>query len=1080
MKQGQLKLALLCICCFFPILAAFSQVKVYAESVSSFASDPNPPNDSYVDNVAQAVDENLSTAATVRANSGIAGGAGAYSGYIELEFASTLTANTTSYVKIDMEDDILSYLLGGSLGELLSDIAGGVLSGNQRISVEVKNDDTTIFTKDSWVVSDFSSSELRVVIDDSGDYFLKITPQSSYNRIRITNSLGSLVGVDTQKDLNVYDAFYITGSADCGVANYTSYNSTGLTVGLLNLGGTAVTNPEFLIDANITNYSELDIGILGVAASVSQTVYFEGASAVDDEYQIKFLVPPALLEVGVLNNIQIIAYNGTSQVASYSLVSLLSVDVLGLLSTNTPVSVSITPGIVDRITVRLSTLVDVSVGQNLNLFSVVKGDFDVDVTGEGSYAIDDDATLTAEATGCNGPYTYSWSGDGTATGDEISPSTAVAGTYNFLVTATDKFGATKTVPAQIVVEPMPVAGTITGAQDVCEGTLPPDLVLTGFTGNVLSWERSTDPTFTTFTTIAVTSSTLDSATIGVINETTYFRANVGNHTYSDVVTDAVALSIKETTWNGATWSNGVPDINTTIYFTGDYNEEANLFGCTANIDNNAEVVIPSGYNITLNGAVTVVSGNFLVENNANLVQITNAVNSGAIQVQKNTSLIYRLDYTIWSSPVAGQNLKDFSPSTLSNRFYEYNETTDLYNAISPEITDFTVGHGYLIRVANNHPAYVDDETPGVAWTGTFEGVPNNGTVTVPVASVFNGYNLVGNPYSSAINIHDFFDGNVSVIDPGSSLYFWRKRNDYSVSSYATITKAAYTANAAAGGDTGSETFVGAPSSWVINTGQGFFVQASSGGTLVFENSMRRAVNNGQFFRQAEEQQEIYRLSRLWLNITGSQNEFKQAAIAYTGQGTIGIDYGWDGKALIDDGPVALYSIAEDMELAIQTRPEFEVEDMVVIGYKVTTPGSYTISLDHFDGVFLYGQDIYLKDNVTNQTINLKEADYTFTTETGQFTNRFEIIYTIQALDGNNFTITPNDVVVYQKEGTITIDAGNLDIDQVTIHDLRGRLIYTKPSINATVTTITDCNVQQQVVLLHITTAKGVVTKKVVL
>ncbi len=91
------------------------------------------------------------------------------------------------------------------------------------------------------------------------------------------------------------------------------------------------------------------------------------------------------------------------------------------------------------------------------------------------------------------------------------------------------------------------------------------------------------------------------------------------------------------------------------------------------------------------------------------------------------------------------------------------------------------------------------------------------------------------------------------------------------------------ANPVIGGDTGSDTFVGDPSAWVLNTGQGFLLQASSGGNLVFENSMRRAVNNGQFFRQAP--QETIKISRLWLNIIGNDGAAKQTAIAYTDEGT---------------------------------------------------------------------------------------------------------------------------------------------------------------------------------------------------
>ncbi len=781
MKQNRFNLACLCVCCIFSVLNSVAQEKVFASSVSAQTA-------SYVDNSGQALDGNLNTAATVRANSGIAGGIGSYSGYLELQFSSTLSANTRSYVKISTDDNLLPYLLGGSLGGVLSDVAGGILIGNQRFSVQVKNNSTTLFTRNSWIASDFSGSDLRVIYDDAGNYYLMITPGSSYNRIRITNSTGpSLVGLNTTKSLNVYEAFHITGNAECGIGTYTSYNSTGVTLNLLNLGGTSVTNPENLIDADISNYSQLNIGILGVAASVSQSVYFEGPSGVDDEYDIKFQVPPGLLELGVLDNIQVIAYNGTTSTQSYTLSSLLTLDLLDLLSANEPVSVSITPGIADRIEIRLSTLVGTTIQQSINLYGIVKGDFDVSVTGGGSYEVDAVAVIEAEAQGCNEPYTYSWSGDITASGDEIMPSTAAPGTYNFTVTATDKYGITKIVSAEMIVEEPPVAGSVTGEQNVCEGMLSVDLTLEGYTGDILYWESSSDAAFTSPTTISVTSSTLDGDTIGVINQTTYFRAVVGNFTYDPVYTASVALSIKTTIWNGTAWSDGVPDINVTASFTGNYSEAIDLFACAIEVSNNAQVIIPSGYNATVNGAVDVIQGDFTIQNNANLIQLTDAVNSGYITVQKDSAPLYRLDYPLWCSPVADQNLLAFSPLTLTNRFYAYDESLDMYYSISPSANDFELGHSYLIRMPNNHTAYVNDDIPGVPWTGTFEGAVNNGDISVAMENSPNGYNAAGNPYPSAINVHDFFDANAGVIDVGSPLYFWRKRNDQTVSSYATIT-----------------------------------------------------------------------------------------------------------------------------------------------------------------------------------------------------------------------------------------------------------------------------------------------------
>src|SRR5690606_30219059 len=113
-----------------------------------------------------------------------------------------------------------------------------------------------------------------------------------------------------------------------------------------------------------------------------------------------------------------------------------------------------------------------------------------------------------------------------------------------------------------------------------------------------------------------------------------------------------------------------------------------------------------------------------------------------------------------------------------------------------------------------------------SFEGIFRGVPNNGTITTPLNTSGNRFSLVGNPYPSPINVHAFYDGNEGIIDQASALYFWRKRNNSEATSYATLTKDAYTYNQAEGGGQEWDSFFNESeeSEWVINVGQGFFVK----------------------------------------------------------------------------------------------------------------------------------------------------------------------------------------------------------------------------------------------------------------
>ncbi len=354
---------------FFTIGLFLSLQNIHAQSIPVYATAISGQD--HVDFSGNSIDGNLSTRARIRASSGIALGIGDYNGYLELQFPTELPANTTSFVKIQTDDNLLPALLGGNLGGLLSNVLGSVLIGNQEFTVQAKQGTNVVLQGNSQTISDFSTSRLRIVINANNDYFIAITPSQAYNRIRITNRLGSLIGLNNTKRLDVYEAFYIGTPDVCGSASYTSFDGNGLNLDLLNLGNAGVTNPHFVIDANQNNFSRLSLGILGVAASIEQTVYFDGLSQTTDQFFIRLRVDPALLAVGVANNIQVVASNGPNTVQTVNLNSLLNLDVLALLQANQVATIRFAPGVpVNRITVRYNSLLNVQLTQSLDLYSV--------------------------------------------------------------------------------------------------------------------------------------------------------------------------------------------------------------------------------------------------------------------------------------------------------------------------------------------------------------------------------------------------------------------------------------------------------------------------------------------------------------------------------------------------------------------------------------------------------------------------------------------------------------------------------------------------------------------------------------
>jgi len=619
-----------------------------------------------------------------------------------------------------------------------------------------------------------------------------------------------------------------------------------------------------------------------------------------------------------------------------------------------------------------------------------------------------------------------------------------------------------------------VAGTITADQSICKDSTPNDLTLTGNSGNVTKWQKSIDLVFSSPIDIADSAATiLLGVTIGTLAETTYFRAVVQNGTSTIEYSNVVTITVPSTTWNGTSWSNGEPTITTTAYITGNYSVATNIVACTLTVSNNAVVAIPSGTNVTLNGKLTVeIGSNFTLNNNSSLIQQTAAINTGDITVKRMSSPLYRLDYTLWSSPVSGsQTLFNFSPLTsnvgpANIRFYIYNTLTNQYNSVNPVTTVFEEAKSYLIRTPNNWASFNASLSPAPqSWSGSFTGVPRNGTIPFTMLNTGSttAINATGNPYPSAILLDSFINGNSNAIE--GTLWFWRKFNeDNNLVSYSTCTTIGCTLN-------NNATYT---DSNLISVGQGFMVKAKSGQTnLNFTNSMRSTENVNQFFRSS-----VTEMDRYWLKLTNAANKSTgQNLIAYTPNATNDYDSGLDGL-YSNDSSVAFYSKAGTQEVVINARPSFEPTDIVPLTLKTNVADTYTFSLNQKEGVFNETQDVLLRDNYNNIVQNLTFGDYSFNTAAGTFTDRFDIIYQ-NTLNNTNPTLDVNQIIIYNKDQTIFVNSGDIMMDSIKIFDIQGRLLFSKSNINDTKTSL-NLNFTNQVLLFRITSQDGdSVIKKVI-
>ena len=626
------------------------------------------------------------------------------------------------------------------------------------------------------------------------------------------------------------------------------------------------------------------------------------------------------------------------------------------------------------------------------------------------------------------------------------------------------------------------------------GAIKIDLTPTATYSGIFAYASCADIGVNCIGGVANDGTTLRTFNLNVQNGTTYYLVI---STWPAPQTTAYTLNISKVcpagVWVGTTsnfntasnWAdNMVPEACTAVTVNVAAPMTISSDVTVASITLGASAVVTVGSTGVLNvGTISVATGgNLTINSDGVVLQSSTAANTAVATVKRNSTPLFRQDYTLWSSPVTGQNLRAFSTQTLFNRFSSYNTATNAYTQEIVTVADmdaktFTSAKGYLIRMPNDW-VELPSSNPAQPYSGSFTGTLNNGTITIPLLNetVDPGtprkLNLVGNPYPSPISIAAFFAANTNI---DQTLYFLRKKGTANLantaSSYAVLNGLGFTS---------ADTDINGVPPTNIQTGQGFLVVANAGTpgnptTLTFNNTMR---TNGTptFYKGATETNELH---RLWLNLSNNSSVIGQTLIGYATGATQGVDSNFDAL-YFNDSDTALTSIINNSEYIIQGRAlPFLTSDIVPLGFKTSAAGSFTITLSNFDGLFTGSQDVFLKDNSNNTVHNLKTAAYTFTSPVGVFNQRFEVQYE-GALGTNNPSLTANDILIGVKNQQIKINAGTVTMKKVELIDISGRIIYTLEDVNATTTTIENMVISNQMLVVRITTAdNAVVNQKII-
>ncbi len=555
--------------------------------------------------------------------------------------------------------------------------------------------------------------------------------------------------------------------------------------------------------------------------------------------------------------------------------------------------------------------------------------------------------------------------------------------------------------------------------------------------------------------------------------------NSANETWA---MDNIILSGRKeifSTWNGSSWVGGTPTSSVKAIIDGNYSTASgNLQACKCEIKATRTVTIRSGefFNIQSdfinNGIITIEDGGSLVQKN------DFAVNGGILNVKRYTTPMSRYDYTYWSSPVQGQTLFNLTPLTLSDKFFQYDSPSFGWQNI-PGTTVMLPGKGYIARA----PQTFDTVTMQPYLNGVFTGITNNGIIK---ADIFTGaWNLLGNPYPSAIDANAFVTNVDNVGKVAGTLYFWTHNSPLANYVYDNDDYAAYNATGGMGTKAPNLGVNNSIPNGSIASGQGFMVRGTATGQATFTNGMRRTGNNNQFFRMANpsvafiEEPAVIEKSRIWLDISNEQGAFKQTLIGYVEGATNEYDSAFDGE-LLGGNTISIYSILGDQLLSIQGRAApFNNSDKVQLGYKSEIDGGFTINIEATDGVMV-DQEIYLEDKLLNIVHDLKAAPYYFQTVAGTFDDRFELRYSSNTLAIPDYA-SAGILLVATDNNSINVRSDVEDIATITVYDLLGRVILNAANINTLSHTFENVTVASQALIIAVKLSSGkIIYKKIIL
>jgi hypothetical protein len=509
----------------------------------------------------------------------------------------------------------------------------------------------------------------------------------------------------------------------------------------------------------------------------------------------------------------------------------------------------------------------------------------------------------------------------------------------------------------------------------------------------------------------------------------YFRfwsAGIEYHNVIPIVTDNQGASIPNSFEPNGTAYINASTANTTKTWTGADDDSPTAWNVSGNWSPSGvpepihNVVIPSGTptisttNLANCGSLTFNTSTIRIRSDGSttgsLIVASNISGNGVLNSRR---FMTGNSWHLVSSPSSGQTIADFLttngeiPSNEALRgMMEYNEGADNWSTFFTNSTsgEVSLGKGFGVRTTSDtHVA--------------FQGALNSGNVSVSISRSNNGWNLLGNPFTSAMYIKQevfgFLTVNENKIDPSYlAMYLW----DPVADKYVIVNKSEGQANLA--------------------SGQGFFVKAKAAGNVTFTQAMQVHQTNAPFKSGVIQWPSVV-LSAKAGDISSSTK------INFNEEMTLGLDPGYDAGIFRGGKGFDIYSklITDNgVDFAIQALPGKSTDSYVIpIGVDAVKGGEVVFSVNSLN--LPAGYDLMIEDKLTNSIANLKNGEMYVANvaANNKGTGRF-YLHVGSSVQTAVQEIQQNELSVYTIDQTLYIKGNVGKNAQFMVYSIDGRLI----------------------------------------